>query len=104
MFRSSASRFCLRSPASLLKTPNYTRTFTTTSPFKMPEPLKQSEIDKGQDPSVTKQWDDNVSLEQKMKDFGAIADHLKIGIMGSLREGVGVRFYHPLTSLPQTSH
>lgn len=70
----------------------------------MPEPLKQSEVDKGQDPSVTKQWDDKVDLAQKMKDFGAIADHLKIGMMGSLREGVGVRFPHPRTPLSPTTY
>ncbi|KAK5173203.1 uncharacterized protein LTR77_003325 [Saxophila tyrrhenica] len=55
----------------------------------MPEPLKQSEIDKGQDPSVTKQWDDDVSLDQKMEDFGKIADGLGISMMGTLRNGVG---------------
>ena len=57
----------------------------------MPEPLQQSEIEKGQDPSVTKQWDDDVPLDKKMEDFGKIADKLQIGIMGTLRNEIGVR-------------
>ena len=57
----------------------------------MPEPLEKQEIERGQDPSVTKQWDDDVSLEKKMEDFGAIADKLKIGLMGTLRNDIGVR-------------
>jgi hypothetical protein len=56
----------------------------------MPESLDKHEIDNCQDPSVTKQWDDDVSLDKKMEDFGAIADKLKIGIMGTLRDGIGV--------------
>lgn len=56
----------------------------------MPESLKQSEIDKGQDPSVTKQWDDDVPLDKKMEDFGKIADGLGFCMMGTARNGIGV--------------
>jgi general stress protein 26 len=55
----------------------------------MPEPLKKSEIEKGQDPSVTKQWDDDVPLDKKMEDFGKIADGLGFCMMGTLRNDVG---------------
>ena len=57
----------------------------------MPASLTKDEVEKGQDPSVTKQWDDDVSLDKKMEDFGKIADNLGVGIMGTLRDGVGVR-------------
>lgn len=57
----------------------------------MPEELTKHEIDNCEDPSVTKQWDDDVSLDKKMEGFGKIADKLQVGIMGSLREGIGVR-------------
>lgn len=64
------------------------RIFSTCKIINMPESLNKQ--DDGQDPSVTKQWDDDVSLDQKMKDFGTIADNLKIGIMGTLRKDIGV--------------
>ena len=51
----------------------------------------KSEIEKGQDPTVNKQWDDETPLEKRFEDFAAIADGLKIGMMGTLRNGVGVR-------------
>lgn len=59
----------------------------------MPEPLKQSEVSAGQDPSVAKQWDTKVSTEDKWNDFYAMADSLKICMMGSLRDGIGVRLF-----------
>ncbi|KAK6397561.1 hypothetical protein LTR65_006538 [Meristemomyces frigidus] len=55
----------------------------------MPETLTKQEVEKGQDPSVTKQYDDSVSLDEKFEDMYAIADKLKIGMMGSLRNGIG---------------
>ena len=63
----------------------------------MPDELSKHEVDNCQDPSVTKQWDDNVSLDKKMEDFGKIADKLGIGMMGTLRDGVGVRSHPPQT-------
>ena len=56
----------------------------------MPEPLTKEEIERGVDPSVSKQWDDDLPLDKKIEDFGAIADKLKIGLMGTLRNGIGV--------------
>lgn len=56
----------------------------------MPEALTKSEVDRGQDPSVTKQWDDQASLQEKYKDFEAIADKVGVCIMGTFRPGIGV--------------
>lgn len=68
------------------------RSFSSRTAFRMPEALKQSEIDKGQDPTVQKQWDNDTPLDQRYEDFAAIADKLGIGMMGTLREGIGVQF------------
>jgi len=57
----------------------------------MPEQLTKQEVEKGQDPSVSKQWDDSTPTEQKFEDFYKIADGLKVGMMGTLRNGIGVR-------------
>jgi hypothetical protein len=56
----------------------------------MPEQLKQSEVNSKTDPSVSKQFDTEASLETKTKDLYAIVDGLKIGILGTYRPGVGV--------------
>ena len=56
----------------------------------MPEHLKESEVQKGQDPAVAKQWDDETPLDQKFEDFGAIAEKLSVCMMGTARNGVGV--------------
>lgn len=56
----------------------------------MPEQLKQSEVDKGQDPTVAKQFDNETLAGPKFEDFYAIADKLKIAMLGTLREGTGV--------------
>ena len=56
----------------------------------MPEQLKESEIKKGQDPSVSKQWDNEVPLDKKFEDFAAIADKLGVCVMGTMRDSIGV--------------
>ncbi|KAI7151605.1 blue light-inducible protein-like protein Bli-3 [Hortaea werneckii] len=55
----------------------------------MPEPLTKEEVEKGQDPSVTKQWDNDISPEKKFEDFYAIVDKQKIGMLGTYRDGIG---------------
>ncbi|EMD00080.1 hypothetical protein BAUCODRAFT_145392 [Baudoinia panamericana UAMH 10762] len=55
----------------------------------MPEGLTKQEVDKGIDPSVNKQYDDQTPTEQKFEDMYAIADKLKIGMLGSYRNGIG---------------
>lgn len=54
------------------------RAFTTTSTIKMPDSLTKEEVQKHQDPSVMKQWDDQTDAETKFKDFYKIADGLKV--------------------------
>lgn len=61
----------------------------------MPEQLKQSEVDNKQDPTVAKQWDDDTPTEEKFKDFEKIADGFKVVMMGTLRDGIGVRLTGP---------
>lgn len=56
----------------------------------MPEPLKESEVQKGQDPTVTKQWDDETPAGEKFDDFAAIADKLSVCMLSSKRDGIGV--------------
>lgn len=70
------------------------RFFSTSTPFKMPEGLTKQEVDSKTDPSVAKQWDDSTPTEQKFEDMYKIADGLKIGMLGSLRNGIGVRTPH----------
>ena len=53
----------------------------------MPESAKS--ISKNEDPSVTKQWDDSASTEEKFNDAFAITDKLKICMFGSARNGIG---------------
>lgn len=48
-------------------TPKTYRPFTTSAVFKMPEALKKEEVEKGQDPSVAKQYDDETPTEQKFE-------------------------------------
>ncbi|QIX02180.1 hypothetical protein AMS68_007697 [Peltaster fructicola] len=55
----------------------------------MVQSLKKSEIKKEQDPSVAKQWDNDVPLEDKYNDFAAIADKIGICMFGSFRPGTG---------------
>ena len=56
----------------------------------MPENLKKEEVQKGQDPTVAKQWDEETSTEDKYKDFGALDDDTKMCMMGTFRQGTGV--------------
>ena len=55
----------------------------------MPEKLTQQEVDSKTDPTVAKQWDNDVSSAKKFEDFYAIVDKLGIGLLGTLREGKG---------------
>ena len=95
MFRSSVTftRLCSSSfklPASKL---TQTRAFSTSLTNKMPEQLKKEEVDKNLDPAVAKQWDDKTPSDQKFKDFYAIADKQGVCMLGTPRDGIGVRPY-----------
>lgn len=68
------------------------RTFTASAFVRMPESLKQSEVDSKTDPSVAKQYDTKTSPDQKFQDFYSLADGMKISMLSTYRSGVGVRF------------
>lgn len=65
------------------------RPLTTSPHLKMPEQLTQSEINSKTDPTVAKQWDNDVPLETKFKDYYAIADKLGVCLLGTLRPNIG---------------
>lgn len=66
------------------------RSFAASTKLTMPEPLKPEEVNSKTDPSVSKQFDTEASLDTKTKDLYAIIDGLKIGMLGTYRPGVGV--------------
>ena len=55
----------------------------------MPEPLKASEVNSQTDPSVAKQWDDETPKKQQIEDFYKIVDGMKIGLLTTIRVGLG---------------
>lgn len=55
----------------------------------MPESLKKSEVQREEDPSVVKQFE-NAPAETKFKDFYEIADKLKMAMLVTYRPGLGV--------------
>lgn len=55
----------------------------------MPEPLKKSEVNSKTDPSVAKQWDDQTPKSEQVQDFYKFVDSMKIGLLGTYRNGVG---------------
>lgn len=56
----------------------------------MPEQLTKQEIDSKTDPSVAKQWDTESSTADKFEDFYKTVDGMKIGLLATYRNGVGV--------------
>ena len=98
MFSTTRLFSCSR-PATKFFTPtNTTRTFSAFTTLRMPESLTQQEVDKKIDPSVSKQYDDSVSSREKFDDMYSIVDGLKIGMMGTLRNGIGVGRSHKLAA------
>ncbi|TKX20336.1 bli-3-like protein 2 [Elsinoe australis] len=55
----------------------------------MPEQLTKQEVNSKTDPSVAKQWDNEVPLDTKLSDLYAITDKLKVCLLGTLRNGTG---------------
>lgn len=55
----------------------------------MPQPLKASEVDSKTDPSVAKQWDYETPKQDQIKDFYKTVDGMKVGLLTTLRGGVG---------------
>lgn len=65
------------------------RQFSITSTFKMPDTLKQGEVNSKTDPSVAKQYDNETPKDQQIKDFFDLADGKKICLLNTYRNGVG---------------
>ena len=65
------------------------RTLTTTPAFKMPQPLKAEDINSKTDPSVSTQWDDKTPKKQQTEEFYKTVDGMKIGLLTTLRSGIG---------------
>jgi hypothetical protein len=55
----------------------------------MPEKLTHEEINSQTDPSVSKQYDNETSKEQQIKDFFKMVDGKKISMLSTYRNGVG---------------
>ena len=55
----------------------------------MPQPLKASEVNSKTDPSVAKQWDDQTPKKQQIDEFYKTVDGLKIGLLTTIRDGIG---------------
>ena len=55
----------------------------------MPESLKESEVNSQTDPSVSKQWDDETPKSKQIEDFYKTVDGMKIGLLTTIREGLG---------------
>ena len=70
----------------------------------MPEKLTAEEVNSKTDPSVSKQWDTTTPRETQVEEFFKFADSMKVGLLTTMREGVGpvsrsmaiakVRFLH----------
>jgi hypothetical protein len=55
----------------------------------MPETLTKNEVNSKTDPSVSKQYDNETSKDQQIKDFFELVDGKKIGILNTYRKGLG---------------
>ena len=66
-----------------------TRTFAQSHRTAMPQPLHTSEVDSKTDPAVNKQWDTTTPLDEQISDFYKTVDSLKIGLLTTIRPGVG---------------
>ena len=90
LYRSSPSR--LRPFQSIFKQSTYfvpSQSFSASHIDKMPEPLKASEVNSRTDPAVAKQWDDKTPKSQQIEDFYKTVDGMKIGLLTTIREGLG---------------
>ena len=55
----------------------------------MPEKLTAEEVNSKTDPSVSKQWDTTTPRETQVDEFFKFADSMKVGLLTTMREGVG---------------
>lgn len=90
MFTTTRLFSCSKSTTRAFNAAKPYRSFSTFTALKMPEALKKEEVERGQDPSVAKQYDDETPFEQKFEDFYGMADGMKISMLSTYRNGVGV--------------
>ena len=55
----------------------------------MPDPLKASDVESKTDPTVANQWDDQTPKKQQIDDFYKTVDGMKIGLLSTIRDGIG---------------
>lgn len=65
------------------------RPLSTVKPLNMPEPLKKEEVTSQKDAAMAKQWDTTTPKPEQIQDFYKTVDGLKIGLMTTIRSGVG---------------
>ena len=65
------------------------RTLTTTPTLNMPDTLKASDVESKTDPTVSNQWDDQTPKKQQIDDFYKTVDGMKIGLLSTIRDGIG---------------
>ncbi len=86
---SSCQRLAFRS---ILRQSDYfvpSQSFSASHIHKMPEPLKASEVNSQTDPSVAKQWDEETPKSKQIEDFYKTVDGMKIGLLTTIRSGLG---------------
>lgn len=67
----------------------FARNIHASSSFKMPESLKKSEVDAGNDPSVAKQYDHDTPKDVQWKELYDMIDGKKISMLSTHRKNVG---------------
>ncbi|KAI1628521.1 hypothetical protein EDD37DRAFT_614624 [Exophiala viscosa] len=65
------------------------RNIHASTSFKMPEALKKGEVDAGNDPAVTKQFDSETPKDVQFKELYDLIDGQKIGMLSTYRKNVG---------------
>ena len=81
---------CFRTSSRIPNSTSTLKAFSTTTIYRMPETLHQSEVDSKTDPSVAKQYDNESPKEQQIKQFFEMVDGKKVCMLNTYRNGVGV--------------
>ena len=63
--------------------------FSTSRPAKMPEPLSESDVKKGIDPTLSAQWDDKTPKPEQVEEFYKTVDAMKFGLLTTMRPNIG---------------
>lgn len=65
------------------------RLFSSSTAKKKPEDLTKSEINSQTDPSVAKQYDDEIPKDKQVREFFELVDGNKVVLLNTHRKGVG---------------